>query len=138
VRHLRHLPSREGEEVRSFLNRERKALLVLAALGFAAARLHLPVCPFSFFLGLPCPGCGLSRATFALLRGDVHGALAAHPLVFVALPGAVGLLMHATSRGPISVRRERAAVLFSSVLLTLLVAVWLARFAGAFGGPAAV
>jgi hypothetical protein len=138
VRHLRHLPSREGEEVRSFLNRERKVLLVLAALGFVAARLQWPVCPFSFFLGVPCPGCGLSRATFALLRGDVQGALAAHPLVFVALPGTVALLLHATSRDPVSARRENIAALFSALLLALLVSVWLARFAGAFGGPAAI
>jgi hypothetical protein len=138
VRHLRHLPSREGEEVRSFLNPERKALLALAALGFVAARLRLPICPFSFFFGLPCPGCGLSRATFALLRGDVHAAFAAHPLVFVALPGVVALLLHATSCEPVSQLRERAAVIFSAVLLVLLVAVWIARFAGAFGGPVAV
>lgn len=138
MRHLRHLPAREGKEVRSFLNRERKVLLVLAALGFVAARLRLPICPFSFFVGLPCPGCGLSRATFALLRGDVHAAFAAHPLVFVALPGTVALALHATSRGPVSQLREHAVMIFSAVLLTLLVAVWLARFAGAFGGPVAV
>lgn len=138
MRHLRHLPAREGKEVRSFLNRERKILLALAAFGFAAARLRWPLCPLAFFLGLPCPGCGLTRATIALLHGDVHGAFVAHPLVFVALPGTVALLLHATSRGPVSARSENVATIFSAALLVLLVSVWLARFAGAFGGPAAV
>lgn len=119
-----------------FLNRERKVLLLVTAFALVAARLRVPICPFAFFFHVPCPGCGLSRATFALLRGDVHAAFAMHPLVFVALPGAVVLALHATSRAPGSVLGERAATAFSAVLATLLFVVWLARFAGTFGGPA--
>jgi len=66
----------------------------------------------------------------------MHAAFTIHPLVFVVLPSAVVLGMHATSRAPVSEPRERAATVFSGVLVTLLFALWLARFAGAFGGPA--
>ena len=36
---------------------------------------HLPTCPFYELTGLWCPGCGLTRATHALLRADVGKAL---------------------------------------------------------------
>ena len=107
----------------------------MAAL--VAAWWKIPLCPFALAFGIPCPGCGLSRATFALLRGDIHAALAMHPLVPVALPAALALALHATSsHSPPS--RERAAVVASAALLVLFVAVWLARFAGAFGGPVSI
>ena len=31
-------------------------------------------CPFKVLTGLPCPGCGLTRGTVALLHGDTAGA----------------------------------------------------------------
>ena len=107
----------------------------MAAL--VAAWWKLPLCPFAMAFGIPCPGCGLSRATFALLRGDVHAAIAVHPLVPVALPATLALLLHATSERSLP-SRERAAIVSSAVLLVLFVAVWLARFAGAFGGPVSI
>jgi hypothetical protein len=42
-------------------------------------------CPVQQGLGLPCPGCGLSRALAALLRGEWQAALAIHPFVFLLL-----------------------------------------------------
>ena len=45
-------------------------------------------CLFRHTLGMPCPGCGLSRATAALLQGDWDSALTFHafaPLVLVVL-----------------------------------------------------
>lgn len=37
-------------------------------------------CPFRFFLGVPCPGCGMTRAFLSLLRLDFKMAFAYHPL----------------------------------------------------------
>jgi len=34
-----------------------------------------PMCPFRLLSGLPCPGCGMTRALCALLRGDLDAAL---------------------------------------------------------------
>jgi hypothetical protein len=52
----------------------------------AASRLGLVLCPFRRITHLPCPGCGMTRALLALLRGDLHSALAVHPLSpFVAV-----------------------------------------------------
>lgn len=43
-------------------------------------------CPFRRFFGVSCPGCGIGRAHIALLHGDIHGAFAAHPLFWLAIP----------------------------------------------------
>lgn len=50
------------------------------------------LCPLRRFTGLDCPLCGATRATFALLRGDLGTALDHNVLYVLALP-VVGLLM---------------------------------------------
>lgn len=42
-------------------------------------------CPFRSLTQLPCPTCGATRATLAMLDGDFAGALRLNPLVTVAL-----------------------------------------------------
>ena len=44
-----------------------------------------PPCVFNLLTGLLCPGCGGTRALHALLHGDVAGAFAFNPLLFVAM-----------------------------------------------------
>lgn len=36
---------------------------------------HYPMCPTRWLFGIDCPGCGVLRATHALLHGDVPAAL---------------------------------------------------------------
>ena len=51
------------------------------------------VCPLQAATGLPCPGCGLTRGTTALLRGDVQRALAFHPFSPLVIVGIVLLVL---------------------------------------------
>lgn len=46
-------------------------------------------CPIRWITGVPCPGCGLSRAYLALLGCDIGQAFAFHPL-FWAVPLIIG------------------------------------------------
>lgn len=112
--------------------------------------LGAPLCPSAGWLGIPCPGCGLTRATIALLRGDVAEALRFHPLVFVALPILAGLAVSslwgwlrgepaggrtAISPGGFGSRLRTGA---AAILVVALLVVWGLRFFGFLGGPAPV
>ena len=118
------------------------AVPVVFALAF-----EFPLCPMAGVLGIPCPGCGLTRATLSLLQGDVAGAYHYHPLVFVLGPlyfGALGVAALDFVIGPRPARPPRfdvtgrGAVLAATTLLVLVVGVWGARFLGYFGGPVPV
>ena len=39
-------------------------------------------CPTRFLTGIPCPGCGMTRAVIHLAKFDIRGALYYHPLVW--------------------------------------------------------
>jgi Protein of unknown function (DUF2752) len=121
--------------------------LTLVAAALLVALSDTPLCPTALVLGIPCPGCGLTRATLALLRGDLRAAVGFHPLAPVLVPllaGVFGKALFDYVRGapPTPPARAwwagRTAVWLSSALLALLLGVWLARFAGYFGGPVAV
>ena len=46
-------------------------------------------CPLIIFCGLPCPGCGISRATAYFLTGRWHQAWQMNPMVFPIVTAAV-------------------------------------------------
>jgi hypothetical protein len=41
-------------------------------------------CIFNYATGMQCPGCGLTRASMAILRGDFAAAFTFNPLIFAA------------------------------------------------------
>lgn len=44
-------------------------------------------CPLKWATGVPCPGCGLTRASVSLLRGDFAAAFDAHAFAPLLLAG---------------------------------------------------
>jgi len=77
----------------------RLTAMLLAALAAGGAALvfffdptthhFYPVCQFHRLTGLNCPGCGMTRALYALLHGDFVTALQDNALLVIAIP--VGL-----------------------------------------------
>lgn len=130
-----------GSLVRRVLSLGGGALFALfvVALAFGA-----PFCPSAGFLGVPCPGCGLTRATLSFLSGDPKTAFEFHPLVFVAAPAFATLLGYGVytafggARVRMTARGTRALTWGAGLLSALLLSVWVARFAGYFGGPVPV
>jgi hypothetical protein len=97
----------------------------------SAAPIH-GECGFKFLSGAPCPGCGMTRATLALLGGGFAESWRLHPLALpclLAAGAAVAMAVHEgatgrpTFRGPADRWALRAAVVF----LALCGAVWVAR-----------
>lgn len=118
--------------------RDRKFTLVLAGaagLQIALVSLSLPAweCPFFRITGVPCPGCGLSRAVIFLLKGDLASSLRFHAFAPVVLLAALALILTvllpqsiiqpAISRAELLERRTG----FTVIILVGLILYWLAR-----------
>lgn len=69
------------------------AVCATALLDPAAVADGPVVCPFRLLTGLPCPGCGMTRAWVFLAHGSVGDALMANPFALVTLPAAVVLVL---------------------------------------------
>jgi hypothetical protein len=74
---------------------------VLSALAATSALLYrfppthygfYPVCPIHQYTGWLCPGCGMTRALAALLRGNLREALHWNPLIAIVVPGLIAWL----------------------------------------------
>jgi hypothetical protein len=56
-----------------------------------------PSCPFRALTGLQCPGCGTARSLHQLLHGHPLNAFELNPLIFLASPLLLLLLLFLTS-----------------------------------------
>lgn len=45
------------------------------------------ICPSIILFGIPCPTCGITRATKLMLTGHIHEALQMHPLLLLVIFG---------------------------------------------------
>ncbi len=101
---------------------------------------HLPtVCPFRTLTGLPCPGCGLTRAFVCLSHGRLTESLHWHPVgwlvygVFLLLWGRSGLTWR---RGrPVLPMTPRVAQRLSAAGAVLLLVVGLVRIGLIWANP---
>jgi hypothetical protein len=105
------------------------------SLNLAAIALHLPSWECAFFrvTGLPCPGCGLTRACLLLLRGEVQASIKFHAFapIFVLLIGMLIIctLLPRTVAEPFVNKAEKLERRTGITIIILggLILYWLAR-----------
>jgi hypothetical protein len=118
--------------------RDRKFVLILAgvaSLQLTLVSFSLPgwVCPIFHVTGIPCPGCGLSRAMMLLLRGDLRGSLRYHAfapiflLTIVAVTLATVLPRSITEPVVSKAEMLEGKTRFTAIILIGLLLYWLAR-----------
>jgi len=115
------------------------ALVPLSVLGLLIA-FDLPVCPSRIVLGIPCPGCGLTRATEAMFVGNFAVMLRMHPLAPIIAPVAVFSIGRtiAVSAGFLGTGSldplGRIPSWVWGIVGIVLIGLWVARMFGLFGG----
>lgn len=68
-------------DVRTYYRGVLLAAVYLGMMGLAG----IPVCPLVLLTGLPCPGCGMTRAALLFLKGRWVQAFEMHPFFYVLL-----------------------------------------------------
>lgn len=114
--------------------------LALAVVGFGALNvalfvLHLPTwqCPLLHTTGVPCPGCGLTRAIALLFRGEWRASLTMHAFapIFViglAMIGLGALLPSSRRQAFIDwIREVEQRTAITTLLVVALFLYWLVR-----------
>ena len=74
------------EKILKFLKENLPLVIVIGLIMFVYTRIG---CPFRLFLGICCPGCGMTRALMALLCFDFLGAFSYNPCVYILPIGLV-------------------------------------------------
>ncbi len=118
-------------------------MFALGLVGILVVASEWTICPFARLSGHPCPGCGMTRATLALLRLDWAEAVRWHPLSpicvpLVALLCAEGVASYVQQRNVAWATRLTSGRFGGWLWVGLgaaLIAIWLARFFGYLGGP---
>ncbi|MHB8877399.1 MAG: DUF2752 domain-containing protein [Myxococcaceae bacterium] len=82
-------PGRKGWSSKALLSAPARYLalaVMLASAVFPVHGLGFDLCALHATTGLPCPGCGMSRALSAFTQGDFTAALGLNPFVLVVWP----------------------------------------------------
>lgn len=104
----------------------RRALSCTGALFVAWLALYLLDigCIFRLMTGIPCPGCGMTRAWLAALRLDFAAAFAYHPLFWVV---PIAFVLAFVREEVASSKLKHGVDIAVAMLCVLVVAVWIVR-----------
>jgi hypothetical protein len=129
----------------TLLQSRREGLIIVGAgvlhLGLSIAGLFSWECPILAATGMPCPGCGLTRASMQLLHGNIVPSLRTHafaPIFLLAFAVMfLALILPEKYRQFLlsSVRQLETRSGLTSFLLFGLMAYWLVRLMGIIPFP---
>ena len=131
------LPSNAFAPVSPLLRDRKFTVAVAGAVGVQIALVSLSLpgweCPFFRVTGIPCPGCGLTRAVILLLKGDLQASLRFHAFAPIVLLTAVALVLvlllpRSITQPAISkMEKLEQQTGFTVIILVGLILYWLAR-----------
>jgi len=127
---------RFGAKLRGSSARRAASALPLVLLVALVIGMDVTWCPMAGVFGIPCPSCGLTRATLAVVVGDWTRAHETQPGVWLVLGYLTAVAVTSVPRA--RPRSRRILGWIGAAILGLLVALWLLRFGGAWGGPVVV
>ncbi len=127
---------KRGKEILKRIGRDIKgAAAVAAAFLICYLIIHWffdSFCPFLILTGLPCPGCGLTRAGLYLLRGRIDRAAYSNPSIFLILAFGLYCAYFRYIKGT-PVRGVRVAI---GILVTGMLGIYVVRMYLHFPGQA--
>lgn len=89
----------------------------------------LPICPFRALTGFTCPGCGSTRGMHQLLHGNLGAAFELNPLLLLALPILLYVLLlysyRVMNRQPL--QRNRLAPKYIYTIFGVILFFWIFR-----------
>jgi hypothetical protein len=131
------LPQTAFAPISSILRDRRFALVFTGGvglqLGLSALSFHPWPCPIFSATGVPCPGCGLTRAIMLLLQGELRESIHFHAFapifLFLSVALVALLLLPKTISQPIVHKAEvfERQTGLTVIILTGLILYWLAR-----------
>lgn len=77
-------------------------------------------CFFKATIGIPCPGCGMTRAYIALLHGDIKKAFYFHPLFVI--PAIIAIIFIVPR-----FRKYRNSIPLWTLVCIIFIATWIVR-----------
>lgn len=111
------------------------ALVVALALELPQVQEGPILCVFRLSFGVPCGGCGLTRATVALVHGEWRAALGFNVLAPLWWAWALGWWGLAVLRRVRAQPLPRSPRWLGATMLLLLAVFWAARLVDFFGTP---
>jgi hypothetical protein len=117
------------------------ALLPFVVLGLLTY-FQVPYCPARGLFGVPCPGCGLTRASFAMFQGDIHEMAHFNPLAPILFPlfvyGMVRVALVTSGVLPKSIKEplNRVPSWVWTLVVIVVLGVYVLRLFGFLGGTA--
>lgn len=92
--------------------------LLIALAIYLAINWHFDIgCPILMLTGIPCMGCGMTRAAFSILKLDFKGAFYYHPLIY-AMPVLLPVLL---------LKNKKMFDVFIGIIIALFVLVYFVR-----------
>lgn len=111
---MKNVWKRIGVDLKQFL-----PIALLVALAWAIINcLFGAVCPSVLIAGLPCPGCGITRALFCFLTGKWKEAFWYNPLLILWIAGGVYFLF---MRYVLGKKTKKIGIYFVAIILLSVV-----------------